>query len=39
MEQRIDRIYPSAPSENNDLVQRLEKKQNEVKSFINLYQN
>ena len=26
MEQKTDRLYPSAPLENNDLEQRLEKK-------------
>ena len=35
MEQKTDRIYPSAPFENNDSEQRLEKKVCVVKSFIN----
>ena len=34
MEQKTDRLYPSAPLENNDLEQRL-KKINDAKSFIN----
>ena len=37
MEQKTDRLYPSAPFENknNDLEHRLEKKLNEVNSFNN----
>ena len=37
MEQKTDRLYPSAPLENknNDLEQRLEKELNDVNSFIN----
>ena len=35
MEQKCDRIYPSAASENIDLEQRLEKKLNDVNSFNN----
>ena len=34
MEAKTDRLYPSAPLENNDLEQRLERKLNDVKSFI-----
>ena len=33
MEQRTDRLYPSAPLKNNDLEQRLEKELNDVNSF------
>ena len=33
MEQRIDRLYPSAPSENNDLEHQLDKKLNDVNRF------
>ena len=33
MEQKCDRLYPSAPLENVDLKQRLEKKANDVNSF------
>ena len=33
MEQSTDRLYPSAPLENNDSEQRLEKKLNNVNSF------
>ena len=33
MEQNTDRLYPSAPLENIDLEQRLEKKLNDVNSF------
>ena len=41
MEQRCDRIYPSAPFENKniDLEQRLEKKLNDVDSFNNHINN
>ena len=35
MEQKYDRLYPSAPIENIDLEQRLEKKLNDVNSFKN----
>ena len=35
MEQKRDRLYPSAPSENFDLGQRLEKKTNDVNNFNN----
>ena len=34
-----DRLYPSAPFENNDLEQRLEKMLNDVKSFNNHIHN
>ena len=33
MEQKCDRLYPSAPLENIDLEQRLEKKLKYVNSF------
>ena len=33
MDQKCDRLYPSAPLEKIDLEQRLEKKLNDVKSF------
>ena len=33
MEQKCDRMYPSAPLENIDLEQRLEKKLNDVNSY------
>ena len=40
MEQKTKRIYPSAPLlENLDLEQRLEKKSNDVNSFINHINN
>ena len=39
MEQKCDRLYPSAPLENIDLEQRLEKKINDVNSFINSINN
>ena len=39
MEQKTDRIYPSAPLENNDLEQKLEKELNEVNSFNNSINN
>ena len=39
MEQKCDRFYPSAPLENIDLEQRLEKKINDAKSFINHINN
>ena len=35
MEQKCDRLYPSAPLENFDLEKRLEKKLNDVNSFNN----
>ena len=39
MEQKTDRLYPSAPLENNDLEQRLRKKINVVSSFKNHINN
>ena len=39
MEQKTDRLYPSAPVENNDLKQRLEKKLNVCNNFINHISN
>ena len=39
MEQKCDRIYPSAPLENIDLAQRLEKKLNDANSFNNHINN
>ena len=39
MEQKKDRLYPSAPLENNDLEQQLEKKLNDANSFINHISN
>ena len=40
MEQKCDRLYPSAPLlENTDLEKRLEKKINDVNSFINHVNN
>ena len=40
MEQKTDRLYPSAPLEkNNDLEQRFEKKLNDAKSFKNHINN
>ena len=39
MEQKADRLYPSAPLENNDLEQRLEKKLMDVNSFDNHISN
>ena len=38
MEQRLDRLYPSAPLKTNDLEQQLEKKLNGVNSF-NIHMN
>ena len=35
MEQKTDRLYPSATLENNNLEQRLEKRLNDVNSFDN----
>ena len=39
MEQKCDRIYPSAPLENIDLEQRLVKKLNDANSFNNHINN
>ena len=39
MDQKCDRLYPSAPLENIDLEQRLEKKLNEVNRFNNHINN
>ena len=39
MEQKCDKLYPSAPLENIDLEQRLEKKINDVNSFNNHINN
>ena len=39
MEQKCDRLYPSAPLENIDLEQRLERKINDVNSFNNSINN
>ena len=39
MEQKCDRLYPTAPIENFDLEQRLEKKINDVNSFNNHINN
>ena len=41
MEQKCDKLYPSAPFENknNDLEQRLEKKLNDVNSLNNSINN
>ena len=39
MDQKCDRLYPSAPLENIDLEQRLEKKLNDVNSFNNHINN
>ena len=39
MDQKCDRLYPSAPSENIDIEQRLEKKINDVNSFKNSVNN
>ena len=39
MDQKCDRLYPSAPLENTDLEQRLEKKINDVNSFNNHINN
>ena len=36
MEAKTDRLYPSAPFENNDLEQRLEKKLNNVMSLLTI---
>ena len=39
MEAKTDRLYPSAPLENNNLEQRLEKKLKDVNSFTNHVNN
>ena len=39
MEQKTNRIYPSAPLENNDPEKRLEKKLKDVNSFNNHINN
>ena len=39
MEQKTDRIYPSASLENRDLEQRLETKLNDMNSFNNAINN
>ena len=39
MEQKCERLYPTAPLENIDLEQRLEKKLNDVNSFNNHINN
>ena len=39
MEQKCDRLYPSAPLKNIDLEQRLAKKLNDVNSFNNHINN
>ena len=39
MDQNCDRLYPSAPLENDDLEQRLEKKINDVNSNNNHIKN
>ena len=39
MDQKCDRLYPSAPLEKIDLEQRLEKKLNDVNSFNNHINN
>ena len=39
MDQKCDRLYPSAPLENIDLEQRLEKILNDVNSFNNSFDN
>ena len=39
MEQKYDRLYPSAPLENFDFEQRLEKKLNDVNSSNNSVNN
>ena len=35
MNQKCDRLYPSAPFENDDLERRIEKRLSDVNSFIN----
>ena len=39
MDQKSDRLYPSAPLQNNGLEQRVEKKLNNVDSFNNHINN
>ena len=39
MDQKCDRLYPSAPLQQDNLEQRLEKKINDVNSFINHINN
>ena len=39
MEQKTDRLYPSAPLENNNIEQRLEKEINYVNSLNNHINN
>ena len=39
MDQKCDRLYPSAPLENSDLTRRLEKKLNDSNSFNNHINN
>ena len=39
MEQKTQKLYPSAPLENFDFEQRLEKKLNDVNNFINHISN
>ena len=39
MEQKTDRLYPSAPLENNDLEQRPKKKLNDINSFNSSIKN
>ena len=39
MDQKTDRLYPSAPLENIDLEQRFEKRMNDVNSFNNHINN
>ena len=39
MEQKTDRLYPSAPLENNNIEQRLEKEINYVNIFNNHINN
>ena len=39
MESKADRIYLSAPLENSDLEQKLEKKLNDVNSINTLFNN
>ena len=39
MDQKCDRLYPSAPLENTDLEQRLERKLKDVNSFNNHINN
>ena len=39
MDQKYDRIFPSAPLGKNDLEQRLEKKLNDTNSLINQISN